>query len=374
MSEAIEQKAPKRLVLEEAHLAVGAAMKEYEGWLLPATYGDLVAEYSAVRRHGSGLLDLSMRGRMRVSGSEAIQFLNGLITNDVKALADGCWMPAAFPNVQGRLIATARVIHDKDGFLIDTEAATHEKVIQTLNRFTLAGDFRVDDLTNETVLLSIQGKEAKEILGAVFKNEFPTLEKDGTTRAEWQGNDLLVIRATHTAEDGFDIVAPAEAARTLWEELSLAGARPVGREAFEILRIEAGEQLYGIDMDETTVVTEANLDEAVSYTKGCYIGQEIIARIHWRGHVAKKLTGIIFDTPEDVPRQTKIRSTDGREIGKLTSVVYSPYLDQIIALAFVKYDFLAPGTRVRIVTDDEEFPGQVTALPFVRGSWYEKAA
>src|SRR5437899_2125222 len=151
------------------------------------------------------------------------------------------------------------------------------------------------------------------------------------------------MRATHTAEDGFDLFVASDKAIALWDKLSDAGARPLGFDAFEILRIEAGRPRYGADMDETTVVTEANLDDAVSYTKGCYLGQEIIARIKYRGHVAKKLTGIMFDQAVRVENDAKIRAPDDKDIGRITSVTYSPRLGRTIALGYVKYDYLASG-------------------------------
>src|ERR1700730_17405760 len=126
-----------------------------------------MAEYSAVRHGGAGLIDLSSRGRLLVSGSEAVQFLNGLITNDMKTLGENQWMPAVFPTVQGRLIASVRVIHRPDGYLIDTEASTHERVLQTVARFTLAGDFRVADLTTDVAQLSLQGARVAEIIRGV---------------------------------------------------------------------------------------------------------------------------------------------------------------------------------------------------------------
>src|SRR3989440_9984459 len=125
-------------------------------------------EYSAVRDGGAGLIDLSAGGRIVVSGSEAVMFLNGLITNDMKTLAANSWMPAAFPNVQGRLLAAVRVLNLNDHFLIDTERATHSKVLDLLSRFTLAGDFRVTDATEEVATLSVQGRGATNIMGAVF--------------------------------------------------------------------------------------------------------------------------------------------------------------------------------------------------------------
>src|SRR5438874_10490181 len=121
--------------------------------------------YSAVRDGGAGVFDLSASGRIVVSGSEAVMFLNGLITNDMKTLAANSWMPAAFPNVQGRLLAAVRVLNLNDHFLIDTERATHSKVLDLLSRFTLAGDFRVTDATEEVATLSVQGRGAANIMG-----------------------------------------------------------------------------------------------------------------------------------------------------------------------------------------------------------------
>src|SRR4030081_638604 len=124
--------------------------------------------YAAVREGGAGLFDLRSGGRILVSGAEVVMFLNGLITNDMKTLAVDSWMPAVFPNVQGRLLASVRVIHRPDGFLIDTESATHDTVLKLLERFTLAGDFRVGDVTSELAMLSVQGKRAEEIIHATI--------------------------------------------------------------------------------------------------------------------------------------------------------------------------------------------------------------
>ncbi len=336
---------------------------------IPANQANTLAEYAAVRDGGAGLLDLSSRGRILVSGSEAVTFLNGLITNDMKALDENHWMPAAFPNVQGRLIAAIRVIHKDDGFLIDTESVTHGSVLKLVERFTLAGDFRVADLTDELSLLSIQGAKAPEVVGAVLGERLADLDCYAVATVDWQGERLTVIRATHTGEDGFDVFVPKSNAETLRTAIVSAGAHPVGFDALETLRIEAGIPRYGIDMDETNVVTETNLDEAVSFTKGCYIGQEIIARIKYRGHVAKKLTGLVFDGEVALESSGKILSTDDKEIGRVTSSAFSPRLNRTIALGYVKYDYLKAGTTVKV--DDaghEQQTARVTELPFVSGS------
>ena len=299
-----------------------------------------MTDYEAVREGGAGLIDLSaLRGRIRVSGSEATMFLNGLITNDIKTATENSWLPAVFPTVQGRLIGAVRILRSDSGFLIDTESASHEAILKTISRFTMAGDFQVSDVSNEIALLSVQGKRAGEVIKSV---------------------DGVVIRATHTGEDGYDVLT----ADPLTEKLVVAGAQIVSPETFEILRIEAGIARHGKDMDETNVVPETNLDDAVSYTKGCYLGQEIIVRIKHRGHVAKKLTGITFEG--DV-QDSVITSEDGKEIGRVTSSTYSPKLSSHIALGYVRYEYLAAGTKVKAGA----ISGTVTELPFVRGSWYE---
>jgi folate-binding protein YgfZ len=330
----------------------------------------ITSEYSAVRDGGAGVIDLSVRGRLLVGGSEAVMFLNGLITNDMKTLAVNSWMPAVFPNVQGRLLAAVRVIHRDDGFLIDTESATIETVTKLLSRFTLAGDFRITDLTNETSMLSVQGKGSAAIVRQALGEAAAPVERQHVATAQLASSNVTVIRATHTAEDGYDLFVAANETPTLLKALIKAGAQPLGADTAEVLRIEAGIPLYGIDMDDTNVVTETNLDDAVNFTKGCYIGQEIIARIKYRGHVAKKLAGLIVEGEASPERGAKVFSADDKEIGRVTSFAFSPRLNQSVALGYIKYDFLEPGTNVKVVTAENEIPALVADLPFIRGSWY----
>ena len=300
-----------------------------------------MTEYEAVRDGGAGLIDLSAtRGRIRVGGSEATMFLNGLITNDVKNLAQNRWMPAVFPTVQGRLIGAVRVIRVGEAeFLIDTEMPSHEAVLKTVSKFTLAGDFKVSDVTSETALLTIQGQGAAEILAKQF--EQVDLPENGVVQTTW----VTLLRASHTGEEGFDLVVDASHKAEMQQGLEAAGAQPIGADTFEILRVEAGIARFGQDMDETNVVPETNLDDAVSYTKGCYVGQEIIVRIKHRGHPAKKLTRLRFETDQQVEPGADIRSTDNHEIGRVTSAVVSPRLGSI-GLGYVRYEYLADGTRV----------------------------
>jgi folate-binding protein YgfZ len=332
------------------------------------------AGYEAVRGGGAGLFDLSARGRVEVSGAEAVQFLNGMLTNDVARLEEGAWMHAALPNPQGRLVASTRVLKRGGAFLFDTEAATYPNVLKHLERFTLAGDFRVRDLTHETALLSVRGARASEFVGAALGDDAAATARGRVTLATFGEGEVTVIRATHTSEDGFDLFVDAGAAESLRGALVGAGARPAGPEVLEVLRVEAGVPRYGVDASDANVVLEVvDEAEAVSYTKGCYAGQEIIARIHWRGHVAKRLAGVIFGRDTEPPPDARLRDPAGeREAGRITSSLYSPRLHARVALALVKYDFLAPGTELKLFSEGGEVcSAHVADLPLVRGSWYE---
>jgi folate-binding protein YgfZ len=275
-------------------------------------------------------------------------FLNGLITNDVKNLAQNRWVPAVFPTVQGRLIGAVRVIRGSGPeFLIDTETTSHDAVLKTVSRFTLAGDFKVSDVTKETALLTVQGERAAEVVEKVFATPVSGLPSNGVVET-----DVTIIRASHTGENGFDLFIDSSRKAELQQALEAAGAQPIGEDTFEILRVEAGIARFGQDMDETNVVPETNLDDAVSFTKGCYVGQEIIVRIKHRGHPAKKLTQLRFETDQQIEPGAVIRSTENQEIGRVTSAVVSPKRGSI-GLGYVRYEHMAEGTRV-IVGDGIE--------------------
>lgn len=300
---------------------------------------EFLEAYEAIRQ-GATAFYRQERGLIAVWGRESVQFLNGLITNDVAALEDGAQMTAAFPNAQGRLLALVRVRRDGERFLFETDEITHEKVFQNLYRFTFAGDFFVDDISG--------GYNYFEIFNS------PTDPPD-------PGNSLIL-----TGKAGLDYFVPVEAAAGFENELRASGAVELTDELYELLRIENGVPRYGVDMDESTVVLETGLDEAVSFNKGCYIGQEIIARIHFRGHVAKRLAGLILETDEmpgnmnGGPQTYELTSRDGKNAGRLTSLVLSPRIGRIIALGYVRYDYLAEGTNLKL----GEIEGTVKELPF----------
>lgn len=314
------------------------------------------SEYQAVRENGVGILEGLNHGLIEVSGGEAVQFLNGLITNDVSKLEDKTWMLAAFPNAQGRLLAMVYVLRRIDKFLFVTDAENYEKILQNLSRFTFAGDFKVEDLTNSFQLLRVRGNDLSKL-------EFPIPQGNQIVEIDFQGENIALINAYR--ENGFEALIQTQTADKFLTYLESLGAVRISAEVTEILRIENGVPKYGVDMDETTVLLETGIDEAVSFNKGCYIGQEIIARIHFRGHVAKRLSGLILEENVEIAPNDEIKSPEGKNAGRITSTAFSPHLNKRIALGYVRYEFLAPDTKLKVISNGSEFAAKVVELPFV---------
>ncbi len=305
-------------------------------------------DYNHIRSGGSGFHE-QKRGLIAVWGKEAVQFLDGLISNDMKTLEDGAQMLAAFPNAQGRLLAVVRVLKQGDRFRFETEDATREKVFNNLFRFTYAGDFFVEDLSVKYRYFNVFGTQGS-----------PPYE-GGVDAALGGRGGSFVFNSAYSA--GW--IVPADAVDAFCSDLISEGAIRITDELYEVLRIESGVPKYGVDMDETTIVPELGIDGLISYKKGCYIGQEIIARIHFRGHVAKQLTGLILSEPGAVATGllsgAELKTADGKNAGRITSATFSPKLSKTIALAFVRYDYLAEGTEM-LVGDQTT---TVTNLPFI---------
>jgi folate-binding protein YgfZ len=337
---------------------------------LPRDYGDVRAEYEEIRQ-GVALIDLSPTGKLTIGGKNAVQFINGLVSNDVKKLQAGAGVLAAFPTVQGKVAALARIYQlsgqPDASLLLELDVSTRAKVFQNLNRFVLAGEFFLTDATETLALFSLQGPRAADLLDALLGQ---TLDADTAYAISTHPlADAAVHIATHsrTGETGFDLFVPAEAAPQLWQLLLTRGARAVGQAALEIARLEAAIPREPVDVNENYIVNETNLADAVSYTKGCYLGQEVIARIHWRGQPAKQLKGLLVDTTEPLASGTEIWASDGKKIGELTSSARSLALDRVIALGYVHRYYLNSSTPFTLKQGEVELgTAQLAETPFVK--------
>jgi folate-binding protein YgfZ len=289
---------------------------------------NLSEEYASVRGGAPGYY-VQPRGLIAVRGGEAVQFLNGLITNDIAELEDGEMMYAAFPNAKGRLLAVVRVKRRGDTFLFETEEATYESVFQNLFRFTFAGDFHVEDLSEKFRFVSLWNSEIPEI--------------------------------PETALFGRDVFVPADG----FEEFvaGIPDAVEISDKTYEVIRIEEGIPLYGKDMDDSTVVPEVGIEGLIHYQKGCYIGQEVIARIHFLGKPAKLLKGLVFETEEAEFECVDPVNSEGKGAGRITSVVFSPKCGKTIGLGYIRNAFSGAGTELKV----GGIGCTVKDLPFIEG-------
>jgi folate-binding protein YgfZ len=312
-------------------------------------------QYQALRQ-GAGLIDRSGKGRLRLTGADRRSYLQGLLTNDIDALGPGQGCYACLLTAQGRMIADMYVMELGDAILMDLEGDITAKVFAHLEQFIFAEDVQVEDVSASLAQIGVFGPTATTVLSRVIGplEALRPLENRSTT---WNGRSLTVVGRDDVGVGGFDLVIDRAAASDLVSAIREAGAIEVGDRAVETCRIEAGHPVFHKDMTEETIPLEAGIeDQAISVTKGCYVGQEIIIRVLHRGggRVARRLVGLRLPPDAAVPTSgDPIRAGD-REIGRVTSATWSPSLQHPIALGYVHRDFVTPGTRVALPAADAE--------------------
>lgn len=299
---------------------------------------------------GCGLVDRSERGKLALTGADAKAFLAGQVTNDVEGLEPGRGCYAAFLTHKGKMQGDLRILDLGDELWLDTERATLQALFDTIRRYKIGYDVELHKRTLECALLSLVGPRARDVAGA---RELPVAEH-ASMRARRGGAEVILV----STADGIDVICDAGDAGAVRAALVEAGAQPVSEAAAEVLRVEAGRPRFGIDIDETTIPQEAGLNaRAVSFTKGCYVGQETVARLHYKGKPNRHLRGLRLEgqaAPGD-----PLRLGD-REVGRVGTVVDSPRLGRI-ALAMVRRE-ADPGAEVEVGAGTR---ATVVELPFL---------
>jgi folate-binding protein YgfZ len=347
------------------HEAVGE-LGDVDGRPVVLHYGDVEAEYAALRT-GTLLVDRSLRGRMRVRGEKAKEMITGLVTNDVLALEPGHGHYAAALTPKGKIIADVRIFIDGTSLLIDAPARAFPGFLAMVKKYL---NPRVAPFTDESATtgdLCVAGTNSRLVLAEAFgapSATLGTLPPYGHIAVEVDGAVILVARTPEVGVDAFDCFVPAAVQDALRTRLLAAGARPGGLQAWEVARIETGRPEWGLDIDEATIAQEANLDEmhAISYTKGCYTGQETVARVHFRGHVNRYLRGLMFETEDPAPSRAALVDEGGKIVGEVRSGARSPRMGAI-ALAMVRRE-IEPGTPLKATWEGGERETRVVRLPF----------
>ena len=285
-------------------------------------------EYSALH-NGALFFDRSDRARMRISGPKAAELLTGMVTNDVLALTTGEGQYAAALTPKGKIVADLRIFSLEDAFLVDTSAAAAPGWKDMVRKYVNPRLAPYHDVTSELVDFGVFGRSARSIVSRVMDaddRDLAPLPPYGNVARPFGTATAIIARVPEMDLEGFEIFIPKEAADTLRAKLLAAGASAGGNDTWEIARIESGRPQWGADMDDSTLPQEANFDElgAISYTKGCYIGQETVARVHFRGHVNRSLRRLRFVTRPAPPKGAELVDETGKVIGDLRSVALSP--------------------------------------------------
>jgi len=330
---------PSDLPLHDAHAKAGALFAERRGQPVVGSYGDLAGEYSALRQ-GAAVVDLPTRGVLEAAGPVRLKFLQGMLSNDVAGLSPGRGCRAALLAARGSVQALVRALVEKDVVLLEADFDRVLPAQKVLEYYRVAAPVRF--APRPVAVLAVAGGEA----GAVLRRagvEAPA-EAESHVPASFGGEPVRVARAGDVPGSGFVVHASPQGVRAAWDALLAAGARPVGLDALDVRRIEALRPWWGDDVTEENLLHETGLvPELVSFNKGCYVGQEIVARVDARGgHVSKALRGLRLGGP--VAAGTAV-TVGGRSVGRVTTAGVSPRLGPI-ALAYVHRDHFGAGTAV----------------------------
>ena len=337
-----------------AHLAArGATHADDRGVLLPRQFGDAAGEYRALRE-GAALVDLGFRTVLHARGADRVTFLQGMLSNDVAALRPGDGCPALLLTIQGRVVADVRVAATDDALLLDVDVRAREAFVEALERLIVADDVELVTPETRVALVGVEGPDAERLVGRPLA-PYAHAETDVT------GIAVRAVRASEVHGSGVVFHVAAERAPALWDALVARGARPCGMDALEGRRVEVGVPRVGLDMDLGTLALEVPVDEALSATKGCYLGQEVVARGTARGHVNRKLTGLLIDGP--VPPGGVPLVREGKEAGRLTTVAWAFGAGVPAALGFVRREHWEPGTELRVEHGHAVTLVRVAALP-----------
>src|ERR687895_695906 len=293
-----------------------------------------------------GLVDRSERGKLALSGPEAKTFLHGQVTNDIEGLEPGRGCYAAFLTHKGKMLGDLRVLDLGDELLLDTERVALQELFNMIRRYKLGSDVELHKRTLELALLSLVGPDARRVAGAE-----DLVEEHANRRSEIGGVPVVLV----ATDVGIDVFAPAGSKTAVAAAL---GVPEVDEAAAEVVRVERGRPRYGVDLDDGVIPQEAGLNErAVSFSKGCYVGQETVARLHYRGKPNRHLRGLRLSEPAEPGAVLRLGD---REVGRLTSAVVSPTYGPI-GLALVRRQ-AAPGDTVAVA--DAGTTAQVVELPF----------
>ena len=362
----------KQSALHTTHQRLGAHFAPAGEWEMPVHYGDPVAEHHAVRT-GAGIADLSHRGTLHVTGEDRVTWLQSIISNDLLPVRSGDWLYSSFMSNKGKILSCFRVYRLEDYLLVEDVGEAGAVTYETFRKFLLYGTkAKMKNGAETWGIILVSGPKAPLLMQQALGVDCTGLQPESFLTHDLNGHTALIAATRETGERDVEILMPNEAMDQIWSRLWEAGEtvdlRAIGTEARESLRIEAGIPKLGPELNERIVPPEANLEgKAFSLSKGCYPGQEVVARMDTYGTVKRRLVGLVIDSTIIPHPDAKVFSED-REVGWVSSAIHSPTLNKTLALAFPLRDFTAPGTTLQVDVDGQRHPAVVQTLPFYSSS------
>lgn len=344
----IEQTGMETPLIEE-HRAAGARMEEFAGCILPSAFSDFAQEYRAARESAT-LFDTNWHAIFALSGRDRVKYLHAISSNNIKDLGEGHGVFALLLNPQGHILAELEVYSLKDKLLVLSHASARERAFATLKKYILGSQVQLEDLTGQFGSLAFEGPGAATLFEEMVASDLTSLPELAIVEAPIDLAVGYAIRRSHFGELGAEIVTPREHLTHLWKSLA-AKARaqnglPAGMKVLNALRLEAGVPWFPLDFNDSVIPQEAVLENThISFSKGCYTGQEIVERVRSRGHVNRKRVVLKFSANDPPPAGTKLRA-GGVEVGYVTSSAFSPAMGTAIGMGYLRREHNATGSIV----------------------------
>ena len=346
-----------RLPLHHLHQQLGASFTGLADWEVPAAYKDAASEYRAATE-GVALIDRSYLGRFRVQGKDALDLLNRLSTYKVDVLPEGTGAATALLTNKGRVIDLLHLFATEDGLLMTTSPHTRQRVAEWVELYTFLEEVSLEDATERTAMLTLLGPEVDGLLERLFSVHPARLELYGSSKVSLNGTEVTLLRTDPLDSPGYDIIVAAEDAERIWQALVDGGATPVGEEAYNALRIQAGVPRYGWELSEAVNPWEVNLDRYIHFEKGCYTGQEVVLRLYNYNKVQRRLVSLRLPSG-DVAKGAKLQAEE-KDAGWVSSIAIHPLTGQAIGLGVVRSAHIKEGATLQVLDTAGAIVGQAT--------------
>jgi folate-binding protein YgfZ len=338
--------------LAEEHRKAGAKLVEYNGCMLPDIFSDFDSEYRAAKETVA-LLDTNWHAVITLSGRDRVRYLHAVTSNDIKGLGEDFGTKALLLNPQGHILAELEVYALEEKLLVLSHASVRERTVATLKKYILGSQVQLDDITDQTASLAVEGPRAASVIAQATGLSLDGFSELSLAEAPVDGVPCHLIRRSHFGGEGAELIAPREHIGLLWKNLHASvhalGGKPVGMQTLNSLRLEAGIPWFPADFNDAMIPHEAGVEIThISYSKGCYTGQEIVERVRSRGHVNKRRVQLKFSTSAPPSPGTKLRTSGegGAEVGYVTSAAFSPAAGTAIGMGYLRREHNSPGSVV----------------------------